>query len=316
MRLTVRPWVFVSALALAAICQSSAAPPQVGINLELSQEFYYSGDSMRLKVRLQNQGPGEIDNPVRIPLLKGFKVTTRDGKPLEAAGDHGQAEPSRPEKLASSSFYGGIIDLAALYPELKEVGSYQIYWSGDGIISEKILVNVIPRYDPSAAYSGTIQTDFGAIEIVFYQKESPIAVKSFVDMAHAGFYSGLQFHEVRSDSFIAGGDSRFSSLPRRPIAFPAEQSSMPLVAGTVVLRPVSAAPPANSSGFMILLRPQPAWTGQLTVVGQVVKGLDVVQKISKVPSSLTNSKPNFRPLKEVTINGVEIASKPRGNGAS
>ena len=74
------------------------------------------------------------------------------------------------------------------------------------------------------------------------------------------------------DDYIVAGDPRFAQPPRRSITFPAEQSTLPLVAGTVVLKPVGAAPPANGSTFVILLKPQPAWTGQVTVLGQVTRG--------------------------------------------
>jgi cyclophilin family peptidyl-prolyl cis-trans isomerase len=107
-----------------------------------------------------------------------------------------------------------------------------------------------------------------------------------------------------------GGDPRFASEPRQPIQYPAEQSTLPLVAGTVVMRPVRPAPPANGSTFVIMLRPQPTWTGQVTVLGQVVEGLDVVQQLSRVPSSMRNSQPNFKPLREVKIKRVTIREKP------
>ena len=107
-----------------------------------------------------------------------------------------------------------------------------------------------------------------------------------------------------------GGDPRFANEPRQPIQYPAEQSAFPLVAGTVVMRPVRAAPPANGSTFVIMLRPQPTWTGQVTVLGQVVEGLDVVQRLSRVPSSMRNSQPNFKPLREVMIQRVTIREKP------
>jgi cyclophilin family peptidyl-prolyl cis-trans isomerase len=79
-----------------------------------------------------------------------------------------------------------------------------------------------------------------------------------------------------------------------------------VVAGTVVLKPAGLAPPANSSQFIIALRPEPKWTGQFTVLGQVTDGLEIVRKISNVPST---DRPNFRPIKDIHTVKVTILEK-------
>ena len=103
----------------------------------------------------------------------------------------------------------------------------------------------------------------------------------------------------------------FADRPRRTITFPAEFSPLPLVAGTVVMKPVNAAPPANGSAFMITLKPQPEWTGQVTVLGQVIQGLDVVRRMSQAPSSRRTTKPFFKPVGPIVIEKVTIAEAPR-----
>jgi len=184
------------------------------------------------------------------------------------------------------------------------------------VASNLLVVTILPRFDPAKDYRGRIETDHGTIVLDLYGKQAPVAVKSFIDLANAGYYDGLSFSEIRSDNFIIGGDPRFASPPRPPFEFPAEPSTVPLVAGTVVLRPARAAPPANGSTFMITLRPQPTWSGQVTVLGQVIDGLGIVQKISRFPSSMRNSQPNFKPLSDVLIKKVTIEEKPSGGSPS
>lgn len=293
----------------------AAASAEVVVRLELSQQFYYAGDSLSIRVSVGNGGDKKVDNPIQVPLFGGFRVRGANAA-LESAGSSTAEEPARPGKLAPRSFYGGVIDLVDLYPQLAETGRYEIYWSGSGIVSDMLQVTVIPRFDPTANYTGKIRTDQGTIVVDFYERESPIAVKSFIDLANAGFYDGLRVHEVVNDSYIVGGDPRHGTPPKRAISYPAEQSNLPLVAGTVVMQPVSAAPPANGPAFVIVLRPRPAWTGQVTVVGQVVRGLDIVRDISRVPSTMKNSSPNFRPLQDVLIQGVTIEKKGSASGPS
>ena len=288
---------------------SSAGTGDVLVRLELSQQFYYEGDALDLRITVHNPHDKRVSNPIESPLFAGFKVRS-EGQLLEPAGRAHAEEPSRPGKLAPESFYGAVVNLVELFPQLAAAGSYQIFWHADGVHSDMIVVTIIPRYDPAKEYVGELETDQGTIVIDLFGKNSPIAVKSFVDLAQAGFYDGLQFHDIRADNYIVGGDPRFGNRPEQSIQYPAELSSLPLVAGTVVMRPVRAAPPANGSTFVILLRPQPTWNGQVTPLGQVVRGLDVVQRLSRSPSTGLNSKPNFKPLKELRIKNVTIQEKP------
>jgi len=287
-----------------------AAASAVRVALELAQEFYYEGDPLQVRISVRNAGTAAVPNPVRSPLFGGFKVRRTDGEFVRAHHAPRGEEPARPETLAPEAFYGGVIDLVESHPQLAGKGRYEIHWSADGLLSNMLLVTIIPRYDPAQSYSAQIVTDLGTIEMDLLPAGAPIALKAFVDMAQAGIYDGLTIHEVQADTFISGGDPRQADPPRRAVSFPAESSSVPLVAGTVVLRPVRAAPPANGPGFMILLKPQPSWTGQVTAFGQVVRGLDIVQRISRVPASPRNADPPGKPLKDVTIRTVVIRAKP------
>ena len=88
--------------------------------------------------------------------------------------------------------------------------------------------------------------------------------------------------------------------------FYTELAAIPIVAGSVVMKPAGVAPPANSSQFVISLRPEPGWIGQFTVLGQVIDGLDLVRKISNVP---TSDRPKYRPLKDIHTIHVTIQEK-------
>jgi cyclophilin family peptidyl-prolyl cis-trans isomerase len=291
------------------LAPSAMGAGEVAVRLELSQRFYYVGDALDVRITVLNRGDKKVENPIKSALFDGFFVR-RDGVVLERTGETTAEEPPRVAKLAPGSFYGAVLNLVDLYPQLGETGTYEIYWSANRIVSEMLVVTILPRFDPTKEYQGTIETDQGSIVVDLFVKQSPIAVKSFIDLANAGFYDDLQISEVRADEYVVGGDPRFASEPRQPIQYPAEQSTLPLVAGTVVMRPVRPTPPANGSTFVIMLRPQPTWTGQVTVLGQVVEGLDVVQRLSRLPSSMRNSQPNFKPLREVKIIKVTIREKP------
>lgn len=307
-------WRFAACAAVAGLplgpgtaAGSEAPPAGVKAVIELSQPFYYAGDPFPVRLSIGNDGQRDVPNPVKAPLFGAFEVKTAEGTPLKAQGKPAAAEPERPSKLVAGSHYGTIVDLTQIFPELRKPGRYEIRWAADGVSSNVILVQMLPRYDPAKSYRARVDTDEGSFVIDFFRDTAPIATKAFVDLANAGFYDGLIFYEARPDWFVASGDPNGDGTGSAPLSYPAELTpTVPVVAGTVVLRPVSAAPPANSSQFMVMLKPQAEMKGQLTVLGQVVEGLETVQRISRLPTTQQAERPYYKPLKDVRIRKVVI----------
>lgn len=50
-----------------------------------------------------------------------------------------------------------------------------------------------------------IHTKYGVMKLEFFDKDAPIAVKNFTDLAKKGFYDGLIFHRVIPNFMIQGG---------------------------------------------------------------------------------------------------------------
>jgi peptidyl-prolyl cis-trans isomerase A (cyclophilin A) len=303
----------VALLALGTLTARSDAPSvnpssgNVKAVMELKQQFYYTGESMTVRITISNTGTSDAPNPVKSPLFASFQVSDALGKRLEPKAKAPEQEPSRPAKLTPSEFYGATVDLSQMYPQLKSRGKYSIRWSADGVSADEIVVAVIPKYEVSKDYTARVETELGDFVIELLKRNAPIAVKTFVDLANAGFYDGLVLHEARPDQLVGGGDPTGTGSGQAPILYPAELAAIPILAGSVVMKPAGLAPPANSSQFVIALRPEPGWIGQFTVIGQVVDGLEIVRKISNVS---TSEKPKYRPLKDIHTIRVTIQEKP------
>ena len=291
---------------LAGAASPPAAPGSVRAQMELNQQFYYVGEPMNVRLSILNDGAAEIANPVRGSLFGSFVVTDSQGRALERQAKPDAKEPSRPDKLAANSFYGAVIDLSQMYPQLRSKGRYSIKWSSDAVSADEIGITVIPKFDPSRDYTANVETELGTFVVDLHKRTAPIAVKAFVDLANAGFYDGLVFYEARADQLLSGGDPTGTGRGQAPLRYPAELSAVPVITGSVVLKSAGLAPPANSSQFVVSLQPQPTWTGQFTVLGQVVAGLEVVRKLAGVP---TSDPPSYRPLKDLHTLHVTIEEK-------
>ena len=308
--------VFTSAVGLCpSPVSAQASNGNVRAILELGQRFYYAGEPFPVRISIGNDGPNKVQNPVETPLFKGFLVQSIDGTWLPASENPGIEDPDRPIKLAPNAFYGTIVDLTRVYPDLRKPGRYEIRWSAGGVDSGAVAVKMIPRYDGSKEYVARLETTEGAIVIALQRDAAPFAVKNFVDLVHTGFYDGLTFHEVRADALIVSGDPTGTGSGGTGYTFPAELSRVAIEPGTVLMKPVSPSPLSNSSQFMIMLRPEPAWSGRFTVLGRVVEGLEVARKISKVTSTAESSRPFHRPLQDVRIREVTITERT-AEGAS
>ena len=120
----------------------------------------------------------------------------------------------------------------------------------------------------------------GTVEIVLRPDLAPHHIQQIQTLVRRGFYNGLTFHRVIPDFMAQGGDPKGtgeggSDLPD----LKAEFSSVPFLRGTVGAARAENPDSANSQ-FFIMFVPHPELDGNYTVIGRVVKGMDVVDQIA------------------------------------
>ena len=160
-------------------------------------------------------------------------------------------------------------------------------------------------------------TSEGSFTVRLYDADAPNTVANFVGLAEGTkewtdpasgqkvkrpFFDGLTFHRVIDGFMIQGGDPLGTGTGGPGYKFGDEFSPKLRHAKPGILSMANAGPNTNGSQFFVTLAATPWLDNKHSIFGEVVAGLDVVQKIGKVPTS----KPHDRPVKPVTIQSVKI----------
>jgi cyclophilin family peptidyl-prolyl cis-trans isomerase/HEAT repeat protein len=130
-----------------------------------------------------------------------------------------------------------------------------------------------PPFSPVAL----IETRFGVVEVTLNVVEAPLTTANFVELARSGFFNGLRVHRVVANFVAQTGDPRGDGIGGPGYAIVDELSSLPFVRGTVGM--ALSWPDTGGSQFFITHSPQPHLDGRYTVFGQVVRGMDIVDRL-------------------------------------
>ncbi len=127
--------------------------------------------------------------------------------------------------------------------------------------------------------TATIHTTKGRIRIELFTQDAPGAVGSFVTLASKGFFNGVIFHRVVPNFVIQGGDPRGDGEGGPGYQIRCEVNTRPYVRGAVGM--ALSGKDTGGSQFFITHSPQPHLDGGYTVFGQVISGMEVVDRISR-----------------------------------
>jgi peptidylprolyl isomerase len=122
---------------------------------------------------------------------------------------------------------------------------------------------------------------FGRVVIALRPDLAPNAVNQLKKLTRAGFYDGTVFHRVIDGFMAQGGDPTGTGGGGSGHNLKAEFSANEhFVRGTVGMARTSD-PDSADSQFFIMYAPAPALDGKYTIVGQVVSGMEYVDKLRK-----------------------------------
>src|SRR3954447_12300672 len=134
-----------------------------------------------------------------------------------------------------------------------------------------------------------LDTKDGRVTIRLRPDLAPKHVAQIKTLTKQGFYNGVPFHRVIPGFMAQTGDPTGTGTGKSDLPnIPAEFTPTPYKRGTVGMAR-SASPDSANSQFFICFEGCGPLTGQYTIFGEVVSGMDVVDKIKK-GSSAENGK--------------------------
>lgn len=175
--------------------------------------------------------------------------------------------------------------------------------------------NAAPATSALKPVSVEIVTNQGNIVLALDPAKAPKSVANFLNYAKEGFYNGTIFHRVIPGFMIQGGGftANFVQKPtNRPIANEAH-NGLSNTRGTIAMARTSNPNSATSQFFInvadndFLNYSGPTAQGAgYAVFGQVTSGMDVVDKIVKIPTGGQGPFPQDVPKQTVLIESIKV----------
>ena len=131
-----------------------------------------------------------------------------------------------------------------------------------------------------------------------YPEVAPNTVNNFLSLIGKGFYDGLIFHRVIKGFMIQGGCPDGTGMGGPGYSIKGEFNHLRHTPGVLSMARAMA-PDSAGSQFFIMHETSPHLDGAYAAFGQVIEGMDVVNKIADVRTDYSD-----RPMKEQKIKSV------------
>jgi len=147
------------------------------------------------------------------------------------------------------------------------------------------------------------------IRIELYPDIAPNTVNNFISLIEDGFYDGMIFHRVIPDFMIQGGDPDGNGTGGPGYSIKGEFDSngfdndLKHTRGVISMAR-SQSPDSAGSQFFIMVNDSPNLDGDYAGFGEVIEGMDTVDKIVE-----TERDNNDKPLEDQTMKNVEVDTK-------
>jgi len=136
-----------------------------------------------------------------------------------------------------------------------------------------------------------LETVHGRIVVELYPEAAPVTVENFLHYVNSGYYQSTIFHRVIAGFMVQGGGFGTNEKPKKsnqPSIVNEAKNGLSNLRGTIAMARTSA-PDSAQAQFFINHQDNPfldksASSAGYTVFGKVIKGMDIVDRITQVPT--------------------------------
>jgi peptidyl-prolyl cis-trans isomerase A (cyclophilin A)/peptidyl-prolyl cis-trans isomerase B (cyclophilin B) len=176
-------------------------------------------------------------------------------------------------------------------------------------------LNALPAGAAGANPQVELKTSMGTLVLELYPENAPLTVQNFVQYVKDGHYNGTIFHRVIPGFMIQGGgyNASFAEKPTRAPVKNEAGNGLRNATGMVAMAR-TADPHSATAQFFINVADNPMLDFRsptreghgYTVFGKVIKGMEVAQRIAKVPTGRGQPPHTDVPVKPVIIETARL----------
>ena len=153
----------------------------------------------------------------------------------------------------------------------------------------------------------TIEMEDGSVmKAELYPQIAPNTVNNFISLIKKGYYDGIIFHRVINGFMLQGGDPDGKGTGGPGYSIKGEfthngfRNDLKHTPGVLSMARTME-PDSAGSQFFIMHKTSPHLDGEYAAFGQIIEGMDVVNKIAQVKTDW-NDKPTMpQRMKKVTV---------------
>ena len=125
----------------------------------------------------------------------------------------------------------------------------------------------------------TLHTSKGIIKVAMFTQDAPMTVDNFIELAKKKYFDGIVFHRIVPNFVVQGGDPRGDGGGGPGYQIRCEVNPRMYNRGTMGM--ALSGKDTGGSQFYFCHAPQPHLDGGYTVFGQVIAGIETVDKLTR-----------------------------------
>ena len=223
-------------------------------------------------------------------------------KKLEAAGTRGSGQTREPLKIVKATIEAVSFEPLPSAadgddPALQATADY-IKKKGINreIPSWKRQLPLYPEltFTEGQDYFWNLQTRKGVIKVKLMPKVAPNHVANTIYLSRLGFYDGLIFHRIMANFMAQGGCPRGDGFGHPGYQFDGEFAEGVGHSKPGMLSTANSGPGTDGSQFFLTFVPTPHLDGKHTIYGEVVEGMDVLEKINAAANEAAKTRQTIK----------------------